>query len=471
MSAFCISDSQFLQRLEDSGLAGDSIAAICDSIPPGLTDEQLAEHLTKASIITGYQAEAILGKRNSPLVIRDYEVINQIGRGGMGYVLKARHRKMDHKVPIKFILPTYTESEEVRQRFDDGSLYLVMRYVDGKDLSTRVRQEAPLSVTNAIDVICQAARGLACAHEQGIVHRDIKPGNLLLDQKGVVRILDMGLARMRPSPGDDDQRLTNTGSMMGTVDYMAPEQAMNARTADHRADIYSLGCTLYFLLTGKAPYASDSMMTRLLAHRDAPIPMLCALRSDIPQELESIYIRMMAKDRDHRYQSMDEVIAGLSAIDVEDDDDTTALETHELPEDGSGGFIQLPPNEPASEESSSRPTFIPDDNSHPTIPNGSRPPVQPLEDTVRMSETASAGRVSPRQEFPTAELLDQRGTWAGSHGRRLQSPAAQSEAHCRPEDDSSRGECRSGVSDSFSDRSRGGRPVTSPEHPAHLRDR
>src|SRR4029079_14980428 len=172
--------------------------------------------------------------------------------------------------------------------------FLVMEYVEGKDLSALVKQNGPLSIDKAVNYILQAARGLEFAHSEGIVHRDIKPANLLLDKKGTVKILDMGLARIGgDTPGQAE--LTNTGTVMGTVDYMAPEQALNTKTADARADVYSLGCSLYYLLTGKAVYGGDTLMEKLLAHREEPIPDLRAIRPDVPEHIQSLFTRLVAK--------------------------------------------------------------------------------------------------------------------------------------------------------------------------------
>src|SRR5262249_51945683 len=149
----------------------------------------------------------------------------------------------------------------------NGVHLLVMQYVEGSDLSALVKRNGPLPVAHAVNCILQAAKGLEFAHKKGIVHRDIKPANLLLDKEGTVKILDMGLARLSADgdPGPQAE-LTNTGAVMGTVDYMAPEQALDTKTADARADIYSLGCTLFYLLTGRATFQGDSLMKKLLAH-------------------------------------------------------------------------------------------------------------------------------------------------------------------------------------------------------------
>lgn len=257
--------AELLDRLEQSGLLSPSIIERRDALLGIESAEKAADQLVRLNLLTEYQARVAVKDDAVPLSIGDYIVEDMIGRGGMGFVLKARHRRMKRQVAIKFLHKSMTESPDLVARFEreveaaaqlhhqnivtaydagehDGSHFLVMQYVDGEDLSHRVKRDGPLRVSEAIDVIRQTAEGLGYAHEKGIVHRDIKPGNLLLDREGVVRILDMGLARMRPSPGDAinggaHADLTNTGSVMGTVDYMAPEQALDAKTADFSADI------------------------------------------------------------------------------------------------------------------------------------------------------------------------------------------------------------------------------------------
>ena len=199
----------------------------------------------------------------------------------------------------------------------DGVHFLVMEYVKGKDLNKVVTANGPQPVGKAMNYLLQAAQGLEHAHKQGIIHRDIKPANLLLDENGVLKILDMGLARIESS-GDDDktvsQELTTAGTVMGTVAYMAPEQAVDTHVADHRSDIYSLGCTLHFLLTGRSPYRESTTMKTLMAHREQPIPSLSNDRDDVSEELIAVYHRMLAKKPEDRFQSMTEVIEALQAI-------------------------------------------------------------------------------------------------------------------------------------------------------------
>ncbi len=248
---------------------------------------------------------------------------------------------MNRVVAVKILQPTLARSADMISRFHrevqaaarlihpnivsaldasehDGQHFLVMEYVEGRDLADVVRREGPLSVQRAIDYVLQAARGLEHAHSEGIVHRDIKPGNLLLDKRGVVKILDLGAARIENVWGEpiaeDDEGLTHTGNILGTVDYMAPEQALNLRHADGRADIYGLGCTLYRLLTNQRIYPGETVLERILAHRESPIPRLSDVRPELPAELETLFQRMVAKRADDRHASMCDLIYDLEAF-------------------------------------------------------------------------------------------------------------------------------------------------------------
>jgi serine/threonine protein kinase len=300
------SPAEHLGELESSGLLSPSIVEHRDALLKSASAEQAAQELVRLQLLTEFQAEVTLKQEAIPLVIGDYIVEKMLGRGGMGYVLKARHRRMKRAVAIKFLIKSLTESEDFQKRFEreveaaaqldhqnigtaydagihDGNHYLVMQFVEGDDLANLVKTQGPLSVAKAVDVVRQVAEGLDYAHELGIVHRDIKPSNLLMDRKGAVRVLDMGLARIQRSPGDavdgtGNADLTGTGSVLGTIDYMAPEQALDAKKADHLADIYSLGCTLYFVLTGNPPFGNETIMRRLLAHRQSKIPRIQQIR-------------------------------------------------------------------------------------------------------------------------------------------------------------------------------------------------
>src|SRR5262249_8563020 len=160
------------------------------------------------------------------------------------------------------------------------------------DLSRLVKEKGPLSVGLAVTCLLQAACGLAHAHRAGVVHRDIKPSNLLLENRGVLKILDMGLARIETGNDpthDGTSELTKSGTIMGTCDYMSPEQALNTKKADGRSDIYSLGCTLHYLLIGRVVYGGETQMEKLLAHREAPIPSLRALRPEVPPLLDTLF--------------------------------------------------------------------------------------------------------------------------------------------------------------------------------------
>jgi serine/threonine protein kinase/Leucine-rich repeat (LRR) protein len=324
---------QFVKHLEDSGLlAGDTLG---DFLPPKASPrdaEDLARELVRHKKLTKFQAEELYRGKGKSLTLGNYVLMEKIGAGGMGQVFKAEHRRMHRMVAIKLLPAAMTKDQAAIARFErevtaaarlrhpnivaaddadqaNGVHFLVMELVDGSDLSALVKKNGPLPVDKAVNYVLQAAKGLEFAHAEGIVHRDIKPANLLLDKKGTVKILDMGLARIHGDGGQAE--LTSTGAVMGTVDYMAPEQALNTKTADARADIYALGCSLYYLLTGKATYDGDTLMAKLLAHRDLPIPDLRAACPQASDRLEAIFKTMVAKKTADRYQTMTAVIADL----------------------------------------------------------------------------------------------------------------------------------------------------------------
>jgi formylglycine-generating enzyme required for sulfatase activity/serine/threonine protein kinase len=318
-----------VKQLQTTGIIAP--AKLADFLPPKATPkdgEELLRELVKRELLTKFQAQQLAANRGKSLILGNYTLLDKIGAGGMGQVFKAQHRRMDRLVAIKMLPPDMAKDPEAVARFqrevkaaaklrhpnvmaaDDadeanGVHFLVMEYVEGSDLSVLVREHGPLSVDLAIQCILQAARGLAYAHNQGIIHRDIKPANLLLDKKGTIKVLDMGLARIE---GLSNEHLTATEQVMGTVDYMSPEQAASTHGVDARADIYSLGCTLWFLLTGGKMYEGETLMSRMLKHREAPIPSLCAACDDVDYALEVIYLRMVAKQPEDRFQSMNDVV-------------------------------------------------------------------------------------------------------------------------------------------------------------------
>jgi hypothetical protein len=259
-----------------------------------------------------------------------YRITRLLGVGGMGAVYEAEHRAMQRPVALKIINRAFTTNAGAVERFrrevraaarlahqnivtaHDAEIagdthFLVMEYVAGTSLGRLVKDNGPLPVAAACDYVRQAALGLQHAHERGMVHRDIKPDNLML-AGGVVKVLDFGLAALAAEPTSG---LTESNVIMGTPDYMAPEQAEDARQADSRADVYSLGCTLCYLLTGRVPYPAETSVRKILAHRERPVPSLRAVRPDVPKELERVLARLLAKKPEDRYQTPGAVAAAL----------------------------------------------------------------------------------------------------------------------------------------------------------------
>jgi serine/threonine protein kinase len=275
----------------------------------------------------------------------DYELLEELGRGGMGVVYKARQIYLNQGVALKILPHRYLDDDQAVSRFRremqsiggldhpnivraynageaGGVQYLVMEFVDGVNLQQFVGLGAPpggpLGIATACEIVRQAALGLQHAHEHHLVHRDVKPANLMLCRSGQVKVLDLGLAKFHAQRRSDPQPqggLTQAGATMGTIDYMAPEQWENSIAADIRADIYSLGCTLFFLLTGRPPYgdpAYDTSRKKLMAHVVAPIPSLVENCAGCPQELEEVYETMLAKDPRQRYAVPAEVAEAMA---------------------------------------------------------------------------------------------------------------------------------------------------------------
>lgn len=266
-----------------------------------------------------------------------YELLAQLGQGGIGTVYKARHRHLDKLVCIKVLRPQYTHEPEsilrfqremkavgrithphIVQAFDAGAIdgvhFLAMEYIEGVTLSQRVYDKGRMTVADACKVISQSAQALSAAHLAGLVHRDVKPSNLFVTKTGHIKLLDLGLAKLCEDTTNNPE-FTAVGQAFGTPDYMAPEQWSDARLADARADLYALGCTLFFVLTGRAPFSDDSLSyptSKRVAHSTAAIPDLKALRPDVPAGVDAIYRKLMAKSPQKRYQSAEELLKALA---------------------------------------------------------------------------------------------------------------------------------------------------------------
>ncbi len=279
------------------------------------------------------------GDLQPPAELRDhprYRIIEPIGSGGMGVVFKAEHRLMKRTVALKVINRGLTSNANAVARFHQevqaaASLshpnivtahdaeqagdahFLVMEHVEGTSLDRLIAEQGPLPVPGACEVIRQAAWGLQHAHERGMVHRDIKPQNLVIERREArVQILDFGLARLVSEQPAGTSGLTKEHTVLGTPDFIAPEQAHDTRSADARSDIYSLGCTLYYLLSARVPFPVESSVLKLSSHMLVKPKPLSALRGDVPQALADVLEKMMAKDPTDRFQTAAEVAESLA---------------------------------------------------------------------------------------------------------------------------------------------------------------
>jgi len=346
----------------------DALAQRLERLGPQVTPESLLADLVRLGLLTQFQSDQLINGNARRLVLGGYRLLEPLGEGGMGQVYKASQIRLNRKVAIKVIAPHLIGDEQAFKRFQreaeaaarlthpnivvihdfdcDGSIwYLVMEYVEGTDLAGLVKQRGMLGIREACIYIQQTAEGLQHAHDAGLIHRDIKPHNLLLTwpkeavtkrssgsismssllrtvgeknrasqshENAIIKILDLGLARIQgPESEDSMSRLTRTNALLGTPDYISPEQSREAHSVDGRADIYSLGCTMYYLLAGAPPFADRSVVDKLVAHQTETAVPIEEYRPQISHVLGDIVRKMMAKRPDQRFRTAREVARAL----------------------------------------------------------------------------------------------------------------------------------------------------------------
>jgi len=333
--------NSFLQMLSRSGLLTDDQMRTVEqqfAEATGLiTARQICDSLIAQGLITSWHAEKLLQAKFRGFFLGPYKLLSRVARGGMSTIYSARHNQSGDIHALKVLpltrtnqasyLPRFQREAAMTQRLQHPNIvrvfgifsdsdgqddvhFMAMEMLEGRDLFEIVNSDGPLPCKLAAEYIRQAASALEYAHNAGLVHRDIKPGNLFLSVDGTIRILDLGLAQ----DFDSEENLTRDFNerVLGTADYLAPEQAADSHTADGRADIYSLGCSLYFLLTGQPPFTGGTLIQRLLAHQKKTPPPISQFRNDVPEELTSLLSDMMMKDRNQRISSAAEVADRLS---------------------------------------------------------------------------------------------------------------------------------------------------------------
>jgi serine/threonine protein kinase len=333
----------FLELLEKSKLlSAEEVAALIAhyGFQPDQDAHDVAKTLVKDHVITRFQAAQLLKGRYRGFFIGDYKLLEILGAGGMGVVYVALHTATRKRFAIKLLTEHGQSDAGVRARFEmearaglmlqhpnivrtfefgraEDVDYILMELVDGISLEELIRQERRLLAPQACSIVCQATLGLEYAHGRGLIHRDVKPGNLLVDRSGDVKILDFGLALVSDSDDSEFALARIFGQdRLGTADYTSPEQTQDSFTVDARADIYSLGCTFYATLTGRVPFPYDSVGKKLTAHRTKqPVPAK-KYALELSDELAGILDKMMAKQPEDRFSSMGEVRAALEPFAV-----------------------------------------------------------------------------------------------------------------------------------------------------------
>src|SRR6266478_5928053 len=331
---------ELIDLAKKSGVVDDkrldaAVAKLRAAGTPPKEPGKLAGILVRDGILTHFQADNFLQGRWRRFTIGKYKVMERLGQGGMGSVYLCEHKFMRRRAAVKVLPTAKADDTSSLQRFyregravaaldhpnivraydidqDDKLHFLVMEYVDGASFQELIKKHGPMDITRAAHYIRQAAIGLQHAHQTaGLVHRDVKPGNILVDRTGIVKVLDMGLARFFH---DEEDVLTKKydESVLGTADYLAPEQALDSHGVDIRADIYSLGATFYFILTGSTPFSEGTVAQKLIWHQTRQPKSVALLRPEVPAEMAAVLEKMMAKEPAQRYQTPAEVVEALA---------------------------------------------------------------------------------------------------------------------------------------------------------------
>ena len=327
----------------------------------------VADDLVVRKLLTRWQASMLLQGRHKGFNLGPYRLLDLLGKGGMGSVYLAEHQLMRRRSAVKVLpskqisrrpsmLERFTREAQAVAVLDHPNIvrayefnkelldkvevhFLAMEFVEGQDLQALVDKEGVLDFVRAADLIRQAALGLAHAHDNNLVHRDVKPANLLIDKKGIVKLLDLGLVKSFQDAEEPSLTGEHENTVLGTADYLAPEQAVSSRDVDARADIYSLGYTFYFSLTGHPPFPEGTIHQRMAAHQSRHASSVTEERANVPAELVAIVDKMVAKMPVDRYQSAADVAEGLANWLFENGDEDWILGHPSLIGDRSEGLL------------------------------------------------------------------------------------------------------------------------------------
>ena len=451
-----LSAEKFLEFVERSGLVekdqlSQAVASLRESDTAVMDDgERLAERLIEAKILTRWQCDNLLQGKYKAFLLGRYKLKSLLGSGGMSSVYLAEHTGMRCLRAIKVLPQSRVEDSSYLARFRQEAVaaaklnhpnivqafdidqegkhhFIVMEYVEGHDLQSLVKDQGPLDYDVAANYIRQAAEGLGYAHESGLIHRDIKPANLLVDPRGTVKLLDLGLARFVDEK-TPSLTIAHDENVLGTADYLAPEQAVDSHGVDYRADIYSLGCTLYFVLTGHPPFPNGTLPQRIYMHQHKAPRSIYEDRPDAPQALVELCGRMMAKTPEARFQSAKEVANALGAWVTARQGDSGSIPagTRPPPRRGAGVPASRPPRrsgtpgvgrpddtiadmdrETIKGQSASRSPSNPAAQARPGDSNAGRPPGTKSDPNLRKAEPLKSGELRRAQALPKAnELAD-----------------------------------------------------------------